>query len=64
MLVYFAPTMLSRPRVINMKKNMTDQKGAPGMRDRPSGYATNANPGPLNNKFLTGCFKQRHFACR
>ncbi len=41
-------TRLSRPTVNIMKKKQMDQKGAPGMSASPSGYATNASPGPAS----------------
>jgi len=39
-------TWLPNPNINNMKKKQNDQKGAPLIRARPSGYTTNANPGP------------------
>ena len=38
---------LSTPNVNSMMKNSTDQNGAMGIIAIPSGYATNARPGPV-----------------
>ena len=51
-----------------MKKKQMDQNGAPGIRDKPSGYATNARPGPeIYHKSVTPfLMKERdwcHFNC-
>ena len=51
-----------------MKKKQTAQNGAKGISARPSGYATNARPGPAtdmshdhHNKDQDVMFKQTHF---
>ena len=40
-------TELSRPSVINIRKNMMDQKLAPGRVARAAGYTENTRPGPI-----------------
>ena len=39
-------TSLSSPNNITMRKNITDQNGAPGINVNALGYAINAKPGP------------------
>ena len=39
-------TELSSPSVINIMKNINDQKVAPGSVAMASGYTTNTSPGP------------------
>ena len=39
-------TWLSSPSVKSMRKNRMDQRGAMGIMEIPSGYATKARPGP------------------
>ena len=39
-------TSLSSPSNITMRKNITDQNGAPGINVNALGYAINAKPGP------------------
>ena len=42
-------TSESRPSVINMRKNRTDQSGAAGIVATALVYTTNANPVPVKN---------------
>ena len=42
-------TALSRPSVINIRKNIIDQKLAPGRVARAAGYTENTRPGPILN---------------
>lgn len=39
-------TKVSTPSVKSIRKKRMDQNGEPGSRERASGYATNASPGP------------------
>lgn len=48
-LVSYLPTVLSRPRVINIRKNKTDQNEEQLSVDMASGYTTNTSPGPPEN---------------
>lgn len=49
-------TWLSSPRVNSMKKNNRAQSVATGICDIPSGYATNASPGPATQYKLYSDF--------
>ena len=55
-------TRLSRPTVNIMKKKQTAQKGAKGISAKPSGYATNARPGP-GGEMHKHCREQAEESC-